>query len=146
MAPKVLQMAPKGSKITPKGFKVGPNGPKMQQTALKPPSKALQPPYNPSVYFRRSRAMNTLREPFGDLPTLRSTLRGHSFTLWVALNGLGRAKKRPYGPFLALPRQQCLKFSPKKGQNRPKWVKMLSKLLKTPSKVVKTGSKGVKTA
>ena len=89
-------MVPKGSKITPTGSKVGPNGPKMQQTTL----KLLK---NRSIrLIRRSRAMNTLREHFGDLPKPRSTLRGHSFTLWVALKGLGRAKKGPKARFFVL--------------------------------------------
>ena len=60
-----------------------------------------------SVYFRRSCAMNTLREPFGDLPKPRSTLQGHSFTLWVALKGLGSAKKGPTTWFPPLPSSRC---------------------------------------
>ena len=103
------------SKITPKGSKLGPNGPKMP---LKNHSLRLIIPH--SAYFRRSRAMNTLREPFGDLPKPRSTLRGHSFTLWVALKGLGRAKKGPMGLFLPFKGNNCLKFSPKKGHNMSK--------------------------
>ena len=83
-------MAPKGSKITPNGSKVGPKCSRLRQSPLKKHSIRLIIPH--SVYFRRSRAMNTLREPFGDLPKLRSTLRGHSFTLRVALKSLGRAK------------------------------------------------------
>ena len=35
-------------------------------------------------------------------------------------------------------------LSPQKGHNRPKWVKMLSKLLKTQSKGVKRGQNGLK--
>ena len=38
----------------------------------------------------------------------------------------------------------CLKFSPQKGQNRPKWVKMLSKLLRHSQKGAKRDQKGAR--
>ena len=46
------------------------------------------------------------------------------------------------GLFWPFQGNNCLKFSPQKGQNRPNWVKMLFKLLKTQSKGVKGGQKG----
>ena len=51
------------------------------------------------------------------------------------------APMRPFWPFRG---NNCLKFSPKRGQHRPKWIKMLSKLLKTQSKGVKRGPNGLK--
>ena len=79
-------MAPKGSQIT----KVGPNGPKMQQTTLKPPQKAHNPTQCLLQAFPRNEyPSGTLRGP----SKATQYPSGHSFTLRVALKGLGRAKK-----------------------------------------------------
>ena len=128
-------MAPKGSKITPKGSKVGPNGPKMQQTMLKPPRKALHPPYNPTqclfqAFPGHNYPSGTLRGP----SKATQDPSGPLLHLWGALKCLGRAKKGPQGLFWPFQGNNCLKFSSQKGQNRPKWVKTLSKRLKIQSK------------
>ena len=133
--PKIRQKAPKWAQM----------GPKCSKLRL-PPQKALHPLYNPTpclfqAFPRHEYPSGTLRGPskatqYPSGPLLHA----------LALKGLGRTKKGPKGLFWPCQGNNCLIFSPQKGQNRPKWVKMLSKLLKTQSKGVKTGSKGVKTA
>ena len=94
----------KAPKLRQKGSKVGPNGPKMQKPTLKPPQKALHPPYNSIRCLLQAFPRHEYPwAPFGDLPKPRSALRGHSFTLGVALKALEKPKQ---GPFLALPRLQ----------------------------------------
>ena len=143
-------MAPKGLQW----LQSGPKWAKMQQTMLKPPppQKAL-PPYNPTQC--PFQAFPGHKYPSGALRGPSKATQypsGPLLHLWGGLKGLGRAKKGPQGLFRPFQGNNCLKFSPKKGQNRPKWVKMLSKLLKTQSKGAKrikrgqNGLKGVKIA
>ena len=115
----------------------------MQQTTLKPPQKALHPLYNPTQCL--SQAFPRHEYPSG---TLRGTFQSHAvpFGATPSRGWPEKALERPKKALRAFVGQgnNCLKFSPQKGQNRPKWVKMLSKLLKTQAKGVKTGSNGVK--
>ena len=120
------------------------SGPKWAQNA---PQKPLPPPYNPiqclfQAFPRHEYPSGTLRGP-------SKATQYPSGPLLHAAGGpksLGRAKKGPQGLFWPFQGNNYLIFSPQKGQNRPKWAKMLAKMLKTQSKGVKTGSKGVKTA
>ena len=168
MAQKGSKRAPKRSILPPKSSKVDTNGPKLHQTTLKPPKKRSCRLINPhNGYFRHSRTMDTLLEPFGGPSAApqhpsgtTSFPKSHSFTLWEAPKGHWKGQKKALQAFFGPSKAPIVSYSrPRKvkigqngskrcpngsnySQNGPKWEQHRLKRRQRGQNTVKVGSQG----